>query len=94
MEKVKCYNLEWFEGWVGGEKKKELKRKSMENPIKYQVQPWTFLIAAINHNEMRDENKVEEEVNEMKKVGKRKLQSGIFLRISDSNKNFFTRMWF
>jgi len=42
---------------------------------------------------MRDENKVEEEVNEMKKVGKRKLQSGIFLRISDSNKKFFfTRM--
>lgn len=42
----------------------------MENPIKYQVQPWTFLIAPINHNEMRDENKKQHQKKECKRRSK------------------------
>lgn len=66
----------------------------MENPIKYQVQPWTFLIAAINHNEMRDENKVEEEVNEMKKWKKGNFKVDFFSTHFRFKKFFSTRMWF
>lgn len=55
-KKVDCESLTTYNcytHWIEMRMKwrKPAERSEWKNPIKYQVQPWTFLIVAINHNE-------------------------------------------